>query len=120
MDLERAVELDPEDLSYRFEKLMLETVEGELEACAEQWNQLLTSSFGPLNAIDVAVSGLFQALLVEPENRVTEATEELLAAQLEPDTLTEVLSYLAELSAVGNVADRARQCRDLIIAHTSG
>ncbi|MFF3208679.1 tetratricopeptide repeat protein [Streptomyces sp. NPDC002962] len=119
VDLERAVEADPEELFYRFEKLMLDTVEGGLEACAEQWKQLLVSSI-PLDEVDTAVFGLFRALLVEPESPVTEATEALLAAQPAPDTLTEVLSYLAEFSAVGNVAERARQCRDLIVEHTSG
>ncbi|GAA2938961.1 tetratricopeptide repeat protein [Streptomyces enissocaesilis] len=119
VDLERAVEVDPGDLSCRFEKLMFDTVEGRLEACTEQWSQLLASPTTPPNEAHTKLSGLFRALLFEPENRVTEATEELLATQPGSGNLAEVLSYLAELSAVGNgVADRARQCHDLIVEHT--
>ncbi|OEJ55380.1 hypothetical protein BGK72_02160 [Streptomyces agglomeratus] len=119
VDLERAVEVDPEDLSCRFEKLMFDTVEGRLEACTEHWKQLLTSPMTPPNEAHTKLSRLFRALLFEPENRVTEVTEELLATRPGSGNLAEVLSYLAELSAVGNgVADRARQCHELIVEHT--
>ncbi|MFI7016736.1 tetratricopeptide repeat protein, partial [Streptomyces sp. NPDC050164] len=120
VDLERAVEVDPEDLSCRFEKLMFDTVEGGLEGCAERWSQLLASPISPPDGASAETLNLFRALLVEPENRVPEATEDLLATQPGPGNLTEILSYLAELSAVGNrVAGRARQCHNLIIEHTS-
>ncbi|MET9503505.1 tetratricopeptide repeat protein, partial [Streptomyces sp. NPDC006622] len=120
VDLERAVEMDPEDLSCRFEKLMFDTLEGGLEACAEQWSDLLSSPPIPPTEAVTHFMGLLRALLVEPENHVTEATQKLLAAQPGPGDLAEVLSYMTELSAVGGgVADRARQCHDLIVEHTT-
>ncbi|UOB11335.1 tetratricopeptide repeat protein [Streptomyces sp. HP-A2021] len=120
VDLERAVEVDPEDLSCRFEKLMFDTVEGGLEGCAERWSQLLGSPISPPDGASAETLDLFRALLVEPGNRVPEATENLLATQPGPGNLTEILSYLAELSVVGaRVAGRARQCHNLIIEHTS-
>ncbi|MFJ9733346.1 tetratricopeptide repeat protein [Streptomyces sp. NPDC101171] len=118
-DLEQAVEMDPADLSCRFEKLMFDTVEGRLEAGAEQWNVLLSSPMVSPTKTDATYLSLFQALLVTRENRVPEATQELLAAQPGSGDLAEVLSYLVELSAVsGRVADRARQCHDLINEYT--
>ncbi|WCD83777.1 hypothetical protein KPP03845_100096 [Streptomyces xanthophaeus] len=81
MDLERGVEVDPDDLSCRFEKLMCDTVQGGLESCAEQWKQLLVSPMTPPDEGDTRFSDLFRALLLEPENRVAEATEGLIATQ---------------------------------------
>ncbi|WP_405704700.1 tetratricopeptide repeat protein [Streptomyces xanthophaeus] len=116
MDLERGVEVDPDDLSCRFEKLMFDTVHGGLESCAEQWSQLLVSPMTPPDEGDMRFLDLFRALLLEPENRVAEATEGLIATQPGPGNIADMLSYLAELSAAGEVvADRARQCHDLII-----
>ncbi|MFE4801738.1 hypothetical protein ACFRFL_44015, partial [Streptomyces sp. NPDC056708] len=47
-DLGRAVEADPEDRGYAFEKLMLDTVESGIGACVEQWIQLLASPVSTL------------------------------------------------------------------------
>ncbi|MGR4853949.1 tetratricopeptide repeat protein [Streptomyces sp. LARHCF252] len=120
VDLERALAADPEDLSCRFEKLMFDTLEGRLETCAEQWGQLLASPASSPDEAETRVLGIFRALLVEPENLVPKATEELLSTQPGAGNLTELLSYLAELSGVrGEVADRARQCRQLITDRSS-
>ncbi|MEV0694817.1 hypothetical protein [Streptomyces sp. NPDC050388] len=51
---------------------------------------------------------------------MAEATEEFLSADPDHEEITEALAYLAELAAVGDgVADRARQCRRLIVEHAS-
>nr|CAJ89386.1 putative TPR repeat protein [Streptomyces ambofaciens ATCC 23877] len=114
-DLERAVAWEPEDVFSRFEKLMLDTVEGRLEAGAEQWSELLAAPTGSLDEVDARFLVLLRALHLEPR-LVAEATEALLAALLGPGDVAELLNYLAELSAVGGeVADRARQCRELIV-----
>ncbi|MEU2502886.1 tetratricopeptide repeat protein [Streptomyces pseudogriseolus] len=119
-DLERAVEADPEDLSSTFEKLMLDTVEGQLEACAEQWSRLLASPVSPPNEASTRFLGLLRVLLLEPESCVAEATEEFLSANPDHETITDALAYLAELTAGGDgVADRARQCRRLIVERAS-
>ncbi|MET8117680.1 tetratricopeptide repeat protein [Streptomyces prasinus] len=115
-DLERAVEADPEDLDITFEKLMLDTVEGGLEACAEQWSQLLASPVSPPDEVATRFLGLLRVLLLEPESGVAEATEEFLFANPDHEAITDALAYLTELAAVGDgVADRARQCRQLIV-----
>ncbi|MEV5015476.1 tetratricopeptide repeat protein [Streptomyces sp. NPDC053780] len=120
VDLEQAVAVSSEDLSSRFEKMMFDTVEGRLESCAEQWSDLLASPLFSPDEVDARVTGLFRALLVEPENRVTEATRELLAALPGSGNIAEILSYLVELTAVGGeVADRARLCHHLIVEHRS-
>ncbi|WP_367826450.1 tetratricopeptide repeat protein [Streptomyces sp. LMG1-1-1.1] len=109
VDLERGVEVDPEDLSCTFEKLMLDTVEGRLASCAEQWGQLLAHPTIPLNEASSKILVLFRAVLLEPEDRVAEAAEDLRTAGLGLGDLAEIKSYLAELSAAGEVvADRAR------------
>ncbi len=119
-DLERAIEADPEDLSSMFEKLMLDTVEGQLEACAEQWSRLLASPVSPPNEAATRFLGLLRVLLLEPESGVAEATEEFLSANPDHETITDALAYLAELTAGGDgVTDRARQCRRLIVERTS-
>ncbi len=119
-DLERAVEADPEDLSSRFEKLMLDTVEGGLEACAEQWSRLLASPVSPPDEVATRFLGLFRVLLLEPESGVAEATEQFLFADPDHEEITDALAYLAELAALGGgVADRARQCRRLIVERAS-
>ena len=119
-DLERAVEADPDDLSSRFEKLMLDTVERGLEACAEQWSRLLASPVSPPGEAATRLLGLFRVLLLEPESGVAEATEEFFLANSDHENITDALAYLAELAAVGGgVADRARQCRRLIVERAS-
>ncbi|MEU2448291.1 tetratricopeptide repeat protein [Streptomyces althioticus] len=119
-DLERAIEADPEDLSSMFEKLVLDTVEGQLEACAEQWRRLLASPVSPPNEAATRFLGLLRVLLLEPESGVAEATEEFLSANPDHGTITDALAYLAELTAGGDgVADRARQCRRLIVERAS-
>jgi tetratricopeptide (TPR) repeat protein len=119
-DLERAAEADPEDFSCTFEKLMLETVEGRLEACAEQWSQLIASSVNPPDEVTTSFLGLLQVLLLEPGSGVSEAIDDFLLANPNGGEITDALAYLAELAAVGGgVADRARQCHDLIVERTS-
>ncbi|MEV0695714.1 tetratricopeptide repeat protein, partial [Streptomyces sp. NPDC050388] len=119
-DLERAVEADPDALYITFEKLMLDTVEGGLEACAEQWSRLLASPVSPPDEAATRLLGLFRVLLLEPESGVTEATEEFLLANPDHEEITDALAYLAELAAMGDgVADRARQCRRLIMERAS-
>ncbi|MGW3324021.1 tetratricopeptide repeat protein [Streptomyces virginiae] len=118
-DLERGMEVDPEDSSCRFEMLMFDTVTGRLESCAEQWSRLLASLVSPQDEVGAKFLGLYRALLLEPENRVTEATEDLLATRPGAGDIAEMLSYLAELSSAGEVvADRARRCHELISEHT--
>ncbi|MYV61885.1 tetratricopeptide repeat protein, partial [Streptomyces sp. SID4931] len=78
-DLERAVEAHPEDVSCTFERLMFEAVEGRLQSSAEQWIQLLSSQADPTDA-ETSFLNLLRSLFIETENRVPEATEELLAA----------------------------------------
>ncbi|MFJ2565727.1 tetratricopeptide repeat protein [Streptomyces sp. NPDC087568] len=119
-DLERAVAADPEDFSSTFEKLMLDTVEGHLQACTEQWSRLLASPVSPPNEVATRLLGLLQVLLFEPESGVAEATEEFLFANPDHEEITDALAYLAELAAVGDgVADRARQCRQLVMERAS-
>ncbi|MBB3080922.1 tetratricopeptide (TPR) repeat protein [Streptomyces violarus] len=119
-DLERAVETAPGDLSSTFEKLMLDTVEGPLEACAEQWRRLIASPVSPPDEAATRFLGLLRILLLEPENGVAEATEEFLFANPDHEEITDALAYLTELAAVGDgVADRAWQCRQLIVERAS-
>ncbi|CAM5266665.1 tetratricopeptide repeat protein [Streptomyces hirsutus] len=64
--------------------------------------------------------GLFRVLLLEPESGVAEATEEFLSANPDHEDITDALAYLAKLAAMGDgVADRARQCRQLIAERAS-
>ncbi|MFE0444982.1 tetratricopeptide repeat protein, partial [Streptomyces fungicidicus] len=119
-DLDRAVEADPEDLSTTLEKLMLDTVERGLDACAEQWSQLVASPVIPPDEVATRLFSLFRVMLLEPESGVAEATEEFLLAHPNHEEITDVLAYLAELAAVGDaLAERARQVRDLIVEHTT-
>ncbi len=80
-DLERGFEADPEDYSSMFEKLMLDTVEGRLEACAEQWRRLFASPVSPPpDGVATSFRALLRVLLLEPESSVTGATEGFLSA----------------------------------------
>ncbi|MFD0422819.1 tetratricopeptide repeat protein [Streptomyces parvus] len=116
-DLERALEAHPEDVSCTFERLMFEAAEGRLQSSAEQWIQLLSSQADPTDE-ETSFLNLLRSLFVETENRVPEATEELLAAFQGRGDLADVLSYVVELAALTDEAgDRARQCRDLIMEH---
>ncbi|MFG2631822.1 hypothetical protein [Streptomyces sp. NPDC048473] len=98
---------------------MLDTVTSGLGACVEQWRQLLAS---PMVTADAALIGFFdllKVLILEPEAGVAEATEVFLAGGQEPEVVTDMLEYLAELSAAGDeLADRARLCRRLIAERT--
>ncbi|OCC10078.1 tetratricopeptide repeat protein [Streptomyces sp. PTY087I2] len=114
-DLDRAVAAHPEDVSCTFEKLMFDAVEGRLQASTEQWSQLFSSLVTPTDA-ETGFLNLFRSLFVETENRVPEATEELLATGQGRGELADLLSYLVELSALtDDLGNRARQCRDLIM-----
>ncbi|MFC5243827.1 tetratricopeptide repeat protein [Streptomyces atrovirens] len=119
-DLKRAVEADPEDVYSMFEKLMLDTVEGGgPEVCAEQWSRLFASPVNPPDDVVTRFLNLFRVVLLEPESGVSEATEEFLFVNPDHEDISHALSYLAELAAVGDgMADRARQCHDLIVERT--
>ncbi|WP_405549286.1 tetratricopeptide repeat protein [Streptomyces globisporus] len=116
-DLDRAVESHPEDVSCTFEKLMFEAVEGRPQSSAEQWNQLISSQVNPTDA-ETSFLNLLRSLFIDTENRVPEATEELLATHQGRGDLADLLSYLVELSTLTDeLGVRARQCRDLIMEH---
>ncbi|MFD6421679.1 tetratricopeptide repeat protein [Streptomyces sp. NPDC060198] len=119
-DVEQAAETHPGALSCTFERLMLETVEGRFVACTEQWRQLLTPPLGPPDDTLAAFLNLFRSLLVDTESSVRAATEELLATHPGRGDIADLLTYLVELFAVAEgVGDRARQCHDLIVEHSS-
>lgn len=106
-DLEHAVEADPGHRGYAFEKLMLDTVESGIGACVEQWSQLLASPVSTPEGDATRFFDLFRVLLLEPENSVAEATGLLLAGDPDHDAVTDLLHYLAELSALGDEQPRA-------------
>lgn len=115
MDVEQAVEMHPADLGCAFEKLMLETVEGRFETFREQWRQLLTSSVSPQDEVEASFLRLFQALLIDPENGVPEATAGMLATHPGDGDIAGVVGYLTELALLeGEVGERARQSHGLI------
>ncbi|MGW0856302.1 tetratricopeptide repeat protein [Streptomyces sp. NPDC002690] len=119
-DMERAAETHPGAESCAFERLMLETVEGRFEACAEQWRQLLAASPSLPDEAPDPLSDLFRCLLFDTESSVREATEELLATHPGRGEIADLLTYLVELFAVADgVGDRARQCHDLIVERSS-
>ncbi|MFD4764219.1 hypothetical protein ACFWOJ_37010 [Streptomyces sp. NPDC058439] len=104
-----------------FEKLMLDTVESGIGACVEQWSQLLASPVSTPEEGATRFFDLFRVLLLELENYVAEATGLFLAEGPNRDATTDLLHYLGELSALGGeLANRARQCRQLIAEHASG
>ncbi|TKA11781.1 ATP-binding protein [Actinacidiphila oryziradicis] len=117
-DFERASALKPGDPGLPFEKLLLDTVTSGPAACVEQWTELLISPVETPNGDATRFFGLFRVLLLEPENNVAEATEVFLSAGPNRDAVTDLRHYLAELSTVGGeLADRARQCQQLIAEH---
>ncbi|MFC8394144.1 tetratricopeptide repeat protein [Streptomyces sp. NPDC057238] len=114
-DLELAIARTPGDSTLLFEKTMLDTVEGGITACVEQWTELLTSQPETPDADVTRFFALFRVLLLEHDSDVAEATAVLLSSVPDHDTVTDLLLYLAELSTLdGEPADRARQCRRLI------
>ncbi|WP_431789359.1 tetratricopeptide repeat protein [Streptomyces sp. G9] len=120
MDVEHAAEAHPDDRGCAFEKLMLETVEGRFETFKEQWHQLLTSSESPQDEAEASFLRLFHALLIDPENRVTEATAGVLATHPGAGDIDELVGYLTELALLeGEVGDRAWQSHGLIVGRTS-
>ena len=85
----------------------------------EQWRQLLTSSESP-DEPEASFLHLFQALLIEPQNMVPEATAGVLATHPGAGDIAEVVGYLTELALLeGEVGDRARQCHGLIVGRAS-
>ncbi|WP_328719312.1 tetratricopeptide repeat protein [Streptomyces sp. NBC_00247] len=119
-DMERAAETHPGAESCAFERLMLETVEGRFEACTERWRQLLAASPSLPDEAPDPLSDLFRRLLFDTESSVREATEELLATHPGRGEIADLLTYLVELFAVADgVGDRARQCHDQIVEHSS-
>ncbi|MFB9573076.1 tetratricopeptide repeat protein [Streptomyces yanii] len=114
-DLERVREAEPDDLGYVFEKIMIETVESGIGVCVEQWSELLASPVSTPEGDATRFFDLFRVLLLEPEANVAEATDVFLAGDPDHDAVTDLLHYLAELSAAGDeLAGRARLCRQLI------
>jgi tetratricopeptide (TPR) repeat protein len=128
-DLEGAVAAAPHDLAYVFEKLMLDTVTSGTAACVEQWTELLSSQVETPDDDATRFFDLFQVLLLERENRenpenpeddVTQATEAFLSGHPDRDAVTDLLHYLAELSAMDDESgDRARRCRRLLAERVS-
>ncbi|MEU7132960.1 tetratricopeptide repeat protein [Streptomyces sp. NPDC046261] len=118
-DLEQAAAATPCDSDFLFEKIMLDTLESGPAACMERWTELLISPMPSPEEDAWGLFGLFRGLLLEPENDVAAAAEEFLSEDPDHDTVTDVLHYLAELSAThGDLADRARRCRQLIVEWT--
>ena len=63
---------------------------------------------------------LFRVLLLERQDHVAEATQVFLSQDPDHDAVTDLLGYLTELIALGgHLADRARQCRQLILERAS-
>ncbi|MFE7395107.1 tetratricopeptide repeat protein, partial [Streptomyces sp. NPDC057582] len=114
-DLERALEAEPDSLGCMFEKVMLDTVEFGLGTCVEQWRQLLASPMVTADADLIGYFDLLKVLILEPEAGVAEATEVFLAGGQDHDAVTDMLDYLAELSAAGDeLAGRAQRCHQRI------
>ncbi len=119
-DLERACASDPDDLGYRFEKLLLDTLTSGLDACREQWAELLIPPVETPQEEAARFFALFQVLLLEPGTDVTEATRTYLATSPDHDVIADLLLYLTELSCPnGGLADRARRCRQLVSEHAA-
>ncbi|MFD7707283.1 tetratricopeptide repeat protein [Streptomyces sp. NPDC059786] len=114
-DLTAAVAAEPDDLGFRFELTLLSTVTSGFEACADRWAELLASPVDGTDDDATRFFALLRVLLLEPENDVPAATERFLAAGPDPDAVTDLLHYLAELAALtGELADRAGACRRLV------
>ncbi|MEW2394997.1 tetratricopeptide repeat protein [Streptomyces sp. NPDC046862] len=119
-DLEQALAADPEDVVFLFEKAMLDTVTSGPEACVDQWTTLFARPTEELDEDDIRFLELFRVLLLEREDTVTEATEAFLDSGPDPDLVTDLLHYLAELArGDGEAANRAERCRRLVVARTT-
>ncbi|MGW9130475.1 tetratricopeptide repeat protein [Streptomyces sp. NPDC055681] len=111
-DFERAAASEPDHPGLLFAKLLLDTVTLGLAACVERWTKWLETAHEDATRF----FDLFRVLLLEPENNVAEATEVFLSAGPNHDTVTDLHQYLAEFSTLGGeLADRARQCHQLIV-----
>ncbi|WP_345113931.1 tetratricopeptide repeat protein [Streptomyces drozdowiczii] len=121
VDAEQATAAHPDDPDCVFEKLMLETVEGKFEKFKEQWRQFLTSSVSPQDETTASYLRIFQAvLIIEPENGVPAAATGVLATHPSAGDMADMVRYLTELSVLeGEVGERARQCRGLIVERAS-
>ncbi|MFF7181186.1 tetratricopeptide repeat protein [Streptomyces sp. NPDC008121] len=116
-DIEAAVAARPADLGYLFEKAVLDTLESGAAACAEQWRELLGRPVEGRWGDATRFFGLFRVLVLEPEGDPAGAVEAFLAAGPDHDAVTDLLCYLAELSASGDrLGERARACRALLLA----
>jgi tetratricopeptide (TPR) repeat protein len=114
-DLERAIAFRPEEPDVLFEKTVLDTMESGFAACREQWAELLTFQPQTSDGDATRYFALFRVLLLERDSDVVEATAVFLSGVPDHDAVTDLLHYLAELSALGGEpADRARQCRQLV------
>ncbi|MPY57085.1 tetratricopeptide repeat protein, partial [Streptomyces spongiae] len=121
-DLEQALVHDPDDVVLLFEKAMLDTVTSGLAACVEQWTDLIArpAEHEELDEVEIRFLELFRVLLLERDEPVTEATEAFLDRGPDASFVMDLLHYLAELSAMnGEPADRAEQCRRLVVARTA-
>ncbi|GGX32981.1 hypothetical protein GCM10010297_63120 [Streptomyces malachitofuscus] len=120
-DFERAAVLEETDPGLMFERLMLETVTSGFPACRERWTELLHTPPAAQEADATRAFGLFRALLLEPGDGVVPTVRSFLAAGPDPDAVTDVLLYLAELTDLGgDLGDRAHRCRQLISEHRRG
>jgi tetratricopeptide (TPR) repeat protein len=120
-DFERASVLGSEanDFYLRFEILFLDTVTLGSTTCAERWAELFSSSpAGTGTRSRTSANELFRGLLLEPQSRPMELTEAFFAQDPLFDTVSNVILYLAELFVIdGELADRARQCHQLLTDH---
>ncbi|MET9452829.1 tetratricopeptide repeat protein [Streptomyces cinerochromogenes] len=117
-DFERAAIDEGRDLGLRFEKLLLDTVVSGFATCLARWSELLLTPVETQKGDATRFFSLFRVMLLEPRRSVAAATEAFLATSPDYDTVTDLLHYLSELTeGNGELADRARQCRQLIAAH---
>ncbi|NEC89358.1 ATP-binding protein [Streptomyces sp. SID12501] len=119
-DLEQAVASEPDELSFLFEKLMLDTLATGLASGAEQWAELFAvlAERAQGTEAEIRLAEVFRMLLLEPEGDLSAATDAFLAVGPDPDTVTDLLHYLEELCTTnGALADRALRCRQLVRGH---
>ncbi|MFI5986405.1 tetratricopeptide repeat protein [Streptomyces sp. NPDC051555] len=126
-DLERASAVEPADLAYRFEKVLLDTRESGFAACAQQWTDVLSAPVsGPFAAEIDRLFALFRVLLLTPhedradeepvhDDGLVEAAVTFLDGARYHEPVVDLLRYLDELSSLdGPAAERARRCRRII------
>ncbi|MPY51774.1 hypothetical protein [Streptomyces acidicola] len=103
-----------------FEKTMLDTVTSGLAGCVDQWSALFAQATESLDEDEIRLAGLFRAILLERENTVVEATEAFLDEGPDADVVMDLFHCLDELSGVnGELADRAEECRRLVVPRTA-